>query len=253
MKKLRPFIGGWWHAGDLASAAEQLHEALRAVGISADLAEALAAINASVEDEDEARRHQIGVAARFANAQLATLGHVDRVRAFGESADFESDEPVWLIVTPAEHAELLSQLGPSEDIERTYDEPGGDPAPPITPKPKAPRLPKNPAELWLFAKNQIDKRNYPLALEAIDRLLSQNYGQDDVVLVELERISTLRSLNRHAEAISAWNVTADAWLAGARNVWRSQWVSLEKLHKQLKLLEGPQLAAIHERIKTAPQ
>lgn len=157
-----------------------------------------------------------------------------------------------MIVSAHEHAALLVELGPPEHIERAYDEPG-DADPLISPALKGPRFPRNPIDLWSFARDRIGQRDFAVALQAIDRLLGTGYVQDDVVLVELARISTLRSLSRHAEATAAWSATAEAWLSGARKVWRSQWVSLEELHKQLKLAEGPQLAAVRERLKTAPQ
>lgn len=255
MPKVRRFIGGWWHANDLESAAESLGHDLAALALPGVPVASLEAALA-IPDEDDARRHQIGIAARHANAALARLGRSERVRAFREGAawseaeDDETDEPLWLIVDPAEHARLLIEIGPPDDLERDYDDPVAHPDPLTRPARVGPRLPKHPAELELFAHEQIRAQNYPVAIEAIDRLFAA--GQRGV-LIELMWISTLRSAGRHDDAVAAWHATARSWLAGEQQVWRSQWVTLEKLHAALTLPADSQLALIRERQKTAPE
>jgi tetratricopeptide (TPR) repeat protein len=253
--EVRPvhFIDGWWHAGDIESAALVLDSCLHKLGLQGVPTSRLEAASQAISDEEHARRHQIGIAARHANEQLAKLGRSARVRAFRQSAEWveDTDEPVWLIVEPDEHARLLGVIGAPEEIEEAYDDPSSDRDPLAAKQPPGPKIPKHPADLFSFAKKQVDAHNYALALEALERLLALGYNTDDMVLVDLLRISTLRSLGRHADAIAAWDATATAWVAGARRVWRSQWVTLEKLHAQLKMPRGPQILAVEERKKTA--
>lgn len=246
MTSRRELVDGWWHANDLEAAAEVLDAALAALGLAAVPRDLLQAVVDAVADEDDARRHQIGIAARHANAQLAASGRDERVRAFRDA----NDEPVWLVVTPAEHASSLTQLGAPERIERAYDD-GTAPTPWTDPFPR--REITNPSELWTFAQEKLRQRDYATALTAIERILASGYRADDVVLIELARISALRSASRRAEAIAAWEATAAAWLAGQRRVWMSQWQSLEKLHKELKLPETPALAEIRAKKQTAPR
>ncbi|MEO6775306.1 MAG: hypothetical protein ABI467_20250, partial [Kofleriaceae bacterium] len=78
-----PFIGGWWHAADTETAAEELAESVTGLGLEPLPIERLAEILAAIGDqfdEEELRRHQIGLAARHANIQLARLGRPERVR-----------------------------------------------------------------------------------------------------------------------------------------------------------------------------
>lgn len=255
MPKVRRFIGGWWHPTDVESAAESLDRDLAALGLPGVPVTSLEAA-LGIPDEDDARRHQIGIAARHANQELARLGRPERVRAFREGAEWseaeddEPDEPLWLIVDPAEHARLLLEIGPPEDIEGDYDDPVAHPDPLTRPARVGPRIPRNLAELELFAREQIRVHNYPVALEAIERLFAAG---DRGVLIELMWISTLRSAGRHDDAVAAWHATARSWLAGEQQVWRSQWVTLEKLHAALKLPADSQLTLIRERQKTAPE
>ena len=250
--EVRRFINSWWHSHDTVSAAESLDTALAELGLAAVSVALLEGVLAVIPDEDDARRHQIGIAARHANAQLAQLGRAERVRAFREDSEWseEDDEPLWLVVDPDEHAHLLAEIGPPEDLEAEYDDPASHPEPLTRPPRVGPRMPRSTAELELFAHEQVRAQNYPLALEAIDRLRTSG---DPGVLIELMWISTLHSAGRRDDAITAWHTTADAWLAGERAVWRSQWVTLEKLHVALRLPEGPELVQIRARQKTAPE
>lgn len=255
MARAHPFIAGWWHAADTATAAEELAEYVTALGLEPlpieRLAEVLAAIGDQF-DEEELRRHQIGLAARHANIQLARLGRPERVRAFGELSDGE-DEPDWFVVTPEEHAQLLTERGPPDDPERAYDEVSGPATPWTALENAAPKLPRRIGDLFLFAKTQIREQRYDLAVAALERLLASNYRASDVVLVELAHISALRMAGRHGEAVTAWTQIADRWLAGERDVWRSQWLSLEKLHRELRLPdEDPRVVAVRARQPTAP-
>ena len=253
--KVRRFINGWWHPHDVESAADSLDRELADLGLEKVSVAALEAAVAAIPDEDDARRHQIGIAARHANAQLAQLGRSERVRAFREGAEWaegeddETDEPLWLVVEPDEHARLLVEIGPPEDLEGEYDDPVDHPDPLTRPPRNGPRIPRHLAELELFAHAQIKAQNYPVALEAIDRIRAAGAAG---VLVELLWISTLRSAGRRDDAIAAWHATADAWLAGEQAVWRSQWVTLAKLHAALRLPEGPQIERIRAHQQSAP-
>jgi hypothetical protein len=65
--------------------------------------------------------------------------------------------------------------------------------------------------------------------------------------------SALRMAGRHGDAVTAWTQIADRWLAGERAVWRSQWLSLEKLHCELCLPDDdPRVVAVRARQPTAP-
>lgn len=250
--KVRHFIGSWWHANDIVSAAESLDTALAELGLAGVSVPSLEAALAACSAEDDARRHQIGIAVRRANEQLARLGRAERVRAFREDSDGseEADEPLWLVVDPDEHARLLVEIGAPEDLEAEYDDPARHPEPLTRPPRVGPRIPRHPAELELFVHEQVRAQNYPVALEAIERLrASGNPG----VLIELLWISTLRSAGRREDAVDAWRATAASWLAGAQPVWRSQWVTLGKLHGALRLPEGPEIDQIRAHQKTAPE
>jgi hypothetical protein len=252
----RSFIGGWWHAADTALAYEQLADYLGALELEplplAELQMLIASVGDGALDEDELRRHQIGTAARHANQQLAQLGRPERVRAFGER-DTGDDEPAWFVVTPDDHARLLAEHGPPGDPERAYDDADAPRPRPAFAAPSS-RLPRRVGELFAFAEREIAAQRYAVAIAALERLLATGYAADDVVLVELAHISALRSAGRHADAVAAWTSTADRWLAGERKVWRSQWVTLEKLHRKLRLPDGdPRLVAVRERQASAPR
>jgi hypothetical protein len=245
------FVDSWWHGNDIVSACECLNLELARLELRPISAEALNTTQA-VADENEARRHQIGIAARYANQQLAELGRSERVRAFRKEADWpnkETDEPLWLVVEPVKHSQLLAELGAPEDIEQEYDA-SIRLATPDSSRSEGPRIPRGNSELELFIQDQIRKQNWPLALEAIGRLRA---GGNPDVLLTLSWISTLRSAGRTQEAVAAWCATADAWLRGEPKVWQSQWITLEKLHRKLGLSENDQIARIRERQKTAPR
>jgi hypothetical protein len=71
----RNLVLGWWHAFDLESAFETLSDGLREQGLDPALPEdELARANALFAeleiDEEDARRHQVGIVARHGNLGL---------------------------------------------------------------------------------------------------------------------------------------------------------------------------------------
>jgi hypothetical protein len=113
LQRARGFPQGFWHPEDESGAREVMSATLALLGMDAralppDVVAELAARFGSMDDEDAARRHQIGSALRTVNAWLAASGDERRFRAFAEDVPgWESDEPVWLLLIPVERERLL--------------------------------------------------------------------------------------------------------------------------------------------------
>lgn len=238
------FINGWWHAGSIEDASESIERDLQAIGITAPVPrEALASAfdrlsRAGLEEEDQ-RRHQIGIVARFANRELAGAHRVERVRPYGAVED-PDDEPRWLVVTPAQHAEALLEYGVPQGIEAEYDDLERYPDPVATAAP--PSEPRIPRALALgIAQQAMRDGDLVTALRAAEIAMAET--SDHSLLAELLRIDVLRRLGRRGEAEQAWTATATSWLAG-RRVWGSQWLSLAKLHLELGMPEDALIASV---------
>jgi hypothetical protein len=124
------FPGGFWHPEEPA-ALDVMRGCLEDLELNADLItlpmvletiEALPDIK-SDEDEDAARRDQIGTILRQINPTIAeTDGR--RFRAFNNTEPgWESDEPVWLLLTEAQRQALLEAavVTPPSEPETKYD------------------------------------------------------------------------------------------------------------------------------------
>lgn len=231
---MKEFIDTWWHGGDLAIATDALSEALAPFGATvteAELEEAMRAVAASLDAaglpaddvEDDLRRHQIGWAARRANAALSAAGRVERVRAFARDAD--SDGSAWVVIEPAAYERCLSERGAPEPLERSWDDLAATP--------------------WIRSERRI-RREQALsisteALRANDFVLAEKAARiahegGDVLLGALALLEALAALGRQADAQRLWRATAERWLAGfSYPVLPGQWARLLALHLRLEL------------------
>lgn len=238
------FINGWWHAASIEDAIESIARDLQAIGIAAlvprdALASAVHHLSAAGLDEEDQRRHQIGLLARFANHELAGAHRLERVRSYGAVED-PDDEPRWLVVTPAQHADALLLYGAPQGIEAEYDDPDRYPDPVATAEP--PSEPRIQRALAVGIAQQALREGDPAtALRAAEIAMAE--PTDHSLLAELIRIDALRRLGRRDDAQHAWTATATSWLAG-RRVWASQWHSLAKLHRELGMPEDALIASV---------
>jgi hypothetical protein len=238
------FISVWWHAAGIHDAIESIEMDLRRFGIMApvpvDGLEVVVRIlsDAGLDEEDQ-RRHQIGVIARFANQQFARAERIERVRSYGTVED-PDDEPTWLVVTPAQHSLALLEYGSPEGIEAEYDDPQRYLDPVATAKPPSePRIPRSLA--LVTAQQAMRNGDHVTALRAAE--IAANPTTDHSVLAELILIDALRCLGRQRDAERAWIATATCWLGG-RRVWASQWHTLAQLHVDLGMAEDALIAAV---------
>ena len=240
----------FWHPDDLDTAAEALVESLGDHGLAQAFDDAAfraraALVEAAVQDEGQEREHQIGHAAVLANAALRASGDARRFRAFGARLRWESDEPAWLLVAPDEHARLRKYGGPLGGVERLYDglESVDDLPRPARVEPDVAAM--APHQAHLQAKAAFNAGRYA---EVVALMPRATLDGDHGVLAELLHIDALRRLNKREEARSLWGRTADAWLAGERRVWDTQWRRLRELGRKLTLDEAdPRLAEIDRR------
>jgi hypothetical protein len=244
----RVFVTAWWHADDLDAVEEVLAASLATHGIEplpgAKLEAATEALEEKGIDEDDIRRHQIGLAARHANRGLERAGRSERVRAFDEKNSGESDEPLWLWVSPEEHAALLPLLGSPEGLEAELDDPSrSDPVAAARP-PRGPAIPKMPYLALGLAQAELVAGRFETALAAA-LVGSRDHGHG--MLAELIRIEALIGLGRREEAARVWGEIADGWLKGARQIWDTQWAKLAALHQQLGLPEGAVIDEVRAR------
>lgn len=240
----RAFINGWWHAASIEDAIESIELDLQAIGIATPvprdaLASAVDLLSSSGLDEEDQRRHQIGIVARFANLELAGAHRLERVRPYGAVED-PDDEPTWLVVTSAQHAEALLEYGAPQGIEAQYDDPDRYPDPVVTAAP--PSEPRIPRALALgIAQQAMRDGDLVTALRAAEIAVAET--SDHSLLAELIRIEALYRLGRHDDAERAWTATATSWLAG-RRVWASQWRSLATLHSELGMPDDALIASV---------
>jgi hypothetical protein len=111
LARARAFPEGFWHPEDVESGLEVMEARLEELGIDPEVLRDLpaAADGAGDVTEDEERRHAIGRALRHVNAALASGGRPERFHAFADEGlvGWESDEPVWLLLTAEERARVL--------------------------------------------------------------------------------------------------------------------------------------------------
>jgi hypothetical protein len=249
----RQFLLGWWHAGDIASATEVLVESLAKLGVPGFPAERFAVWTEEAapqfDDEEDMRRHQAGFAAAYANEALARAGDPRRVRALGRVLEWESEEPAWLVLTPEEHAALVTIAGPPRALERIYD--GVEMLDAVRPPQPAPIAPEelSPREARGHAEAAFREGHHEEALRFL-RVFER--GEVDL-LGELLRLDILRCAGREDEARAVWGATADRWLGGSIRVWDTQWRRLVELHAKLGLRESERLARANAAMATAPR
>jgi hypothetical protein len=126
LAKERSFPAGFWHPEDADGLADVMRGCLADLGLAPDvvsdaLIASLVEQFARLDDEDAARRHQIGAALHVVNRALTGR----RFYAFAEGVPgWESDEPVWILLSPEEHALLVGTglFHPPVGIEREYDD-----------------------------------------------------------------------------------------------------------------------------------
>jgi hypothetical protein len=244
----RWLVAAWWHAGDVESACEALSFDLARHGLGPFPPELLETWNeelqARSEDEDHVRRHQLGRAAVWANAELARRGDERRFRLFGREFEEERAEPPWLLVTPEEHASLIEGSGALARLDVVYD--GvmaiADFPPVVDHGIEIEEL--APFEARRLANEAIRQGKLEEALRFLP--LASEDG-DHGVLAELDWIDVLRQLGRRDEARVMWIERAEQWLGGARMVWDTQWKRLAELHIKLKLPEDSRIADIRAR------
>ncbi len=129
LSKSRALTQAWWHADDAEQAIECLTQDLASHGLSleAELRSVIEARHeqALEEDEDEARRHQLGLAAVIANAAFARAGGSRRFRCFlvHGPLEWESDEPPWVLVEEGELPILEKLFGglAKGSVEESYE------------------------------------------------------------------------------------------------------------------------------------
>lgn len=232
----RTLTKAWWHAHDVVEACIQMNESLADHHLAARfdpmaLDQWMAPLF-DVVDEEQLRRHQLGVLALEANRALEAQDCDDRFRCFHRTLAWEADEPPWLRVDPDEHATLITLFGGPRPggIEAAYDgvmriedvstEIGDDPAPLF------------PPHAVNAAREALRERRFDEALAAAEiGVLDSSHG----VLAELVKIDALLHLTRTEEARAAWKATAERWLRGERTVWDTQWAELARLHGALGL------------------
>jgi len=113
LAKARAFPEGFWHPEDIESALEVMGERLVELGVEREVipeAQLARLMEEHADDleEDALRRRQIGMTLQAANASLSRRGEPARFYAFAEDVPgYESDEPVWLLLTADERARLL--------------------------------------------------------------------------------------------------------------------------------------------------
>lgn len=238
-------IDQWWHAGDLVGAYGIIADraAELGVGVPAEAAfvERHRLVEQVTDDEEEQRRHQLGLLA----VHLYAAGV--HFHCYNAAAAWETGEPPWLHVDPAEHARLLA-LGDPPLLEAAYNDRGELPA--------LARLPidvslMNPSEAHRRASTAFAAGDNAAALAYVEHAKQDG---DHGLLAELLHIDILRRLNRRDEARARWTALAGDWLRGARRVWSSQWLKLAKLHGALKLPpDDPVLVRVRAMIETAPE
>lgn len=117
----RGFPQGFWHPEDLDDAIDTMRACLDdlemdsafVLAAQTDLANETASW-LDEHDEDDARRLQITAVIAMANARLAASNAPHRFVEFEEPvAGWESDEPVWALVT-GDELQLLTSLGWTE-------------------------------------------------------------------------------------------------------------------------------------------
>lgn len=127
--KERAFPDGWWHGDDLDSAIRVMQSRFTDLGLVApldlkDLQRSARGHVVQLEGEDVLRRHLIGHVVREANGFLAGLERAERFYAFASTLPgWNPAEPVWLLLTPDERAQLLATgvLHLAVGLERRYD------------------------------------------------------------------------------------------------------------------------------------
>lgn len=120
LAQTRAFPAGYWHAHDLESALDVMRACLDDFGIASALVPA-GAIESHLEEhaddrEDTLRRDTIALALRDVNRALTDEGSSFGFFAFADNPPgFETDEPVWLLLTASERTTLL-ELGVLETL-----------------------------------------------------------------------------------------------------------------------------------------
>jgi hypothetical protein len=115
----RGFPNGFWHAADAEGAFDVMGGALEVLGLDAAMlseayvravVERHAASARNDEDEDLARRREIAEVAAHLDVQLEGAKSPHRFFAFAEDlSGWESEEPVWMLLTEEERALLLGR------------------------------------------------------------------------------------------------------------------------------------------------
>ncbi len=111
----RAFPGGWWHATDIESAISVMSSRLEELGVevafpvaSLEAQLSLAEV-ASDDDENVLRRASIRLVLGEINRALTDAGGAARFFQFAEDVPgWESDEPVWLLLTSDERDQLVA-------------------------------------------------------------------------------------------------------------------------------------------------
>jgi hypothetical protein len=128
LAEARAFPQGYWHPEDAEALAEVAQGCLDDLDVGGDLiteedAEELVDRFADLEDEDEARRHQIGALTAHINRALVKQGADQLLHPFAEDLPgWEAEEPVWLLLTTDERETLmtLGVLKTPDGIEADY-------------------------------------------------------------------------------------------------------------------------------------
>lgn len=228
----------WWHGDDPEQVIDAMNACLEKHELDvrvdeAHVVECTKRLLETMEDEEQVRRHQIGLLALEANGALEALGSAARFRCFDPSLAWETDEPAWLLVEPAERALLAGIFGgPKPDgIEAAYDGVSRLEDAPHQAEDSDP-APLSTGHAVNAARDALREGRFNEALAAAD------IGVDDPshgILAELVRINALMHMNRRDEAQAAWADTAERWLSGERAVWDTQWAELARLHGVLGL------------------
>ena len=249
-RKLR-LCGAWWHADDVDTAVDCLRDSLAAHGLEAALPEArLRAETEAAEvisDEDEAllRRHQLGIVAVHANLELARRGDERRFRSFGEPLQDESDEPAWILVTPAQHAEMLAFAGPPLAAEMPYDRARSvEELPSIVLQQPVPLSELHPTDAHRQANQAFRRGDFAEVIRLSP--VAKRDGQHGL-LAQLLHLEALQKLGRLDEARAELITLADEWLTASYTVWDTQWQKLAAFYTALALPTDERLAKLKAR------
>lgn len=235
----RPLTIEWWHGDDTEQVIDSMNVCLESHGLDvrvdqAHVTECTKRLLESTDDEEQIRRHQIGLLAIEANGALEAIGATARFRCFDPALAWETDEPAWFLVEPDERTILAGIFGgPKPDgIEAAYD--GVSRLEDVASHVEDDPAPLTAAHAVNAARDALREGRLNEALAAAE------IGVDDPshgILAELVRIDALMRMQRRDEAHAAWAETAERWLSGERAVWDTQWAELVRLHAVLGLPE----------------